>query len=92
MTDRPIYEKPSWRRWRPRLPLNRRLSYLAGGTVVLAVVGAILGNGIVRSTPGSPADVPAHPAASDFAATAPAAFCPAEAMKRAVTRAPEECR
>src|SRR5688572_8428066 len=58
MTDRPIYQKPSWRRWRRRPPLNRRMGFLAGGTAVLAIVGAILGNGVVRSTPGTPADEP----------------------------------
>jgi hypothetical protein len=51
MTDRPLYQKPPERRWRERPTLNRRVSALAGGAVVLAVVGAVLGQGIVRSSP-----------------------------------------
>ena len=56
MTDQPIYQKPSWRRWRRRPTLSRRLGLLVGGTIVLAIVGAILGNGLVRPTPASPPD------------------------------------
>jgi hypothetical protein len=56
MTNQPIYQKPTWRRWRRRPTLNRRLGMLAGGTIVLAVIGAILGQGAVRSAPRSNTD------------------------------------
>jgi hypothetical protein len=54
-TDRPIYQRPPNRgRWQP--PIPRRLAILVGGACALTIVGAVLGQGVVRPSPGTESD------------------------------------